>query len=144
MSKQPDLGRLAAPYPQRHPRSVGNRGRRSNDRRKNFSRYGSAWKVPTTTLLPLPGAKGSILNRSSMRMCRRPWSETRTHFVGAVDSILDICLSTELCARTPGGFAVSPLPLADGYVTCARGVLPTHAPAALQLWKAFPSARSPV
>ncbi|MCR4667009.1 MAG: LarC family nickel insertion protein [Desulfovibrio sp.] len=56
------------------------------------------------------------------------------HEVGALDSILDICLSCELYARiAPDVFVVSPLPVCDGVVVCAHGQLPVPAPAVLHL-----------
>ena len=56
------------------------------------------------------------------------------HEVGALDSILDMCLSVELFVRlAPQRFIVSPLPITDGSVNCAHGHLPVPAPAVLQL-----------
>lgn len=61
------------------------------------------------------------------------------HEVGALDSILDICLSCELfCRLNPLQFIVSPLPLADGHVQCAHGIVPTPAPAVLELLEDIP------
>ena len=61
------------------------------------------------------------------------------HEVGALDSILDICLSCSLFARlAPSRFVCSPLPLADGGVHCAHGWLPTPAPAVLELLRDVP------
>ncbi|MDR0828076.1 MAG: LarC family nickel insertion protein [Desulfovibrio sp.] len=56
------------------------------------------------------------------------------HEVGALDSILDVCL----CCRIfeilkPERFVCSPLPLADGMINCAHGILPAPAPAVLRL-----------
>jgi uncharacterized protein (DUF111 family) len=56
------------------------------------------------------------------------------HEVGALDSILDVCL----CCRIfdllkPERFVCSPLPLADGRINCAHGILPAPAPAVLRL-----------
>ncbi len=56
------------------------------------------------------------------------------HEVGALDSILDICVSCELFTRLHADrTVVSPLPLSDGTVTCQHGVLPVPAPAVLAL-----------
>ncbi len=56
------------------------------------------------------------------------------HEVGALDSIVDICLCCALFARLkPGRFVCGPLPLADGSVMCAHGILPAPAPAVLAL-----------
>lgn len=61
------------------------------------------------------------------------------HEVGALDSILDICLTCELFTRlSPSRFVVSPLPVADGSVRCAHGVIPVPAPAVLELLAGFP------
>ena len=56
------------------------------------------------------------------------------HEVGALDSILDICLVCSLFVRlNPARFVCSPLPLGDGGVHCAHGWLPVPAPAVLHL-----------
>jgi uncharacterized protein (DUF111 family) len=61
------------------------------------------------------------------------------HEVGALDSILDICLVCALFDRiNPDHFICSPLPLGDGGVFCAHGWLPVPAPAVLQLLKGIP------
>lgn len=58
------------------------------------------------------------------------------HEVGALDSILDICL---VCAffteLNPAHFICGPLPLADGSIHCAHGIIPSPAPAVLSLLK---------
>lgn len=59
-----------------------------------------------------------------------PEDEVHFHEVGALDSILDICLACELFAKlNPRALCVSPLPVADGEIDCAHGVIPTPAPA---------------
>ena len=69
----------------------------------------------------------------------RPPEEVHFHEVGALDSILDICLSCELFHRlSPSLFVVSPLPVADGFVHCAHGILPVPAPAVLELMADVP------
>ena len=61
------------------------------------------------------------------------------HEVGALDSILDICLVCSLFVRlAPANFVCSPLPLADGGVLCAHGWLPTPTPAVLELLRDIP------
>jgi uncharacterized protein (DUF111 family) len=56
------------------------------------------------------------------------------HEVGALDSILDVCLCCRLFALLdPDVFVCSPLPLADGTINCAHGLLPAPAPAVLRL-----------
>lgn len=61
------------------------------------------------------------------------------HEVGALDSILDICISCALFDKlAPDHFICSPLPLADGSVYCAHGHIPTPAPAVLKMLKNIP------
>ena len=61
------------------------------------------------------------------------------HEVGALDSILDICMACTLFTRlSPARFVVSPLPIADGEVVCAHGVIPVPAPAVLELLEGIP------
>jgi len=61
------------------------------------------------------------------------------HEVGALDSILDICLCAELFARlSPSRFICGPLPLCDGTVKCDHGLLPAPAPAVFELLQGVP------
>jgi uncharacterized protein (DUF111 family) len=61
------------------------------------------------------------------------------HEVGALDSILDVCLAAALYDEMElDGFYCSPLPLCDGVIRCAHGVLPAPAPATLYLLKNVP------
>ena len=61
------------------------------------------------------------------------------HEVGALDSILDICLVAALFARiAPMRFVCGPLPLCDGTVRCAHGLLSTPAPAVLEMLDGVP------
>ncbi|MDR1684850.1 MAG: LarC family nickel insertion protein [Desulfovibrio sp.] len=56
------------------------------------------------------------------------------HEVGALDSIIDSCLCCRLFASLkPARFVCSPLPLADGCIHCAHGLLPSPAPAVLRM-----------
>jgi len=65
--------------------------------------------------------------------------QARFHEVGALDSILDVCLACALFARlAPDRFICSPLPVCDGTVLCAHGVLATPAPAVLHLLRNVP------
>lgn len=60
--------------------------------------------------------------------------EVHFHEVGALDSILDICLACELYEKLGlPEIITSPLPIADGSIACAHGVLPAPAPAVLAL-----------
>jgi len=68
-----------------------------------------------------------------------PPEAVQFHEVGALDSILDICLCAELFARlSPARLVCGPLPLCDGIVTCAHGLLPAPAPAVLELLQGVP------
>ena len=61
------------------------------------------------------------------------------HEVGALDSILDVCLAANLFTRlAPARFVCGSLPLCDGTVTCAHGTLPAPAPAVLRLLRDVP------
>lgn len=61
------------------------------------------------------------------------------HEVGALDSILDICLACALFDRLgPARLVAGPLPLADGSVRCAHGLIPAPAPAVLALLGGVP------
>lgn len=61
------------------------------------------------------------------------------HEVGALDSILDICLVCRLFAAIkPDRFICSPLPLADGVIQCAHGLIPSPAPAVLRMLEGVP------
>lgn len=61
------------------------------------------------------------------------------HEVGALDSILDICGVCELYERLKRPKLIcGPLPIADGLVKCAHGILPAPAPAVLRLLKGLP------
>lgn len=65
--------------------------------------------------------------------------EVTFHEVGALDSILDICLAAALFDQiSPVKFISSPLPICDGRIKCRHGVLPAPAPAVLQLLKGIP------
>lgn len=61
-------------------------------------------------------------------------SQVTFHEVGALDSILDTCLVCALFAHlNPARLVLSPLPLCDGTIKCAHGLLPSPAPAVLEL-----------
>ena len=67
--------------------------------------------------------------------------EVHFHEVGALDSILDTVLNCMLFDELkPDVFTASPLPLADGAIVCAHGVLPSPAPAVLRLLAGIPVA----
>lgn len=61
------------------------------------------------------------------------------HEVGALDSILDICLVCRIYGMLrPQRFVCSPLPLADGAIHCAHGCIPSPAPAVLRMLAGVP------
>ncbi len=65
--------------------------------------------------------------------------EVSFHEVGALDSILDSCLAAILFARlAPARFVCGSLPLCDGAVRCAHGILPSPAPAVMRLLREVP------
>lgn len=66
-------------------------------------------------------------------------SDVTFHEVGALDSILDICLVCRLFTLVgPARFVCSPLPMADGVINCAHGKVPSPAPAVLRMLKGVP------
>jgi uncharacterized protein (DUF111 family) len=68
-----------------------------------------------------------------------PPAEVEFHEVGALDSIVDICLAAGLIDLiAPARFHCSPLPLCDGTVKCAHGVLATPAPAVQEMLRGVP------
>jgi uncharacterized protein (DUF111 family) len=59
--------------------------------------------------------------------------------VGALDSILDICLGAALYARlAPARLHCSPLPLCDGTIRCEHGPLASPAPAVQEMLVGVP------
>ena len=81
----------------------------------------------------------TLLARAEAAVHGKSPEEVHFHEVGALDSILDICMSCELfCRLAPSRLVVSPLPVADGFVHCAHGILPVPAPAVLELMEGVP------
>ena len=82
----------------------------------------------------LSAATFTLLAEAEGRVHQRPIEQVRFHEVGALDSILDICMVCALFDRlNPDVFVCSPLPMGDGGVQCAHGWIPTPAPAVLEL-----------
>lgn len=80
-----------------------------------------------------------LLARCEAEVHGKSPDEVTFHEVGALDSILDICLACALFDRlAPARFVVGPLPLADGSVYCAHGHIPAPAPAVLALLGGVP------
>jgi uncharacterized protein (DUF111 family) len=68
-----------------------------------------------------------------------PASEVAFHEIGALDSILDICLAAVLYDKLqPERLICSPLPVADGAIRCAHGLLMSPAPAVQDLLAGVP------
>lgn len=87
--------------------------------------------LATETFTLLARAEGAVHEKSP--------EDVHFHEVGVLDSILDICLCCALFVRlAPARFVVSPLPLADGFVACAHGIIPVPAPAVLELLEGVP------
>lgn len=81
----------------------------------------------------------SLLARAEGAVHGKDPEDVCFHEVGALDSILDICLCCALFTLlAPVRFVCSALPLADGGVYCAHGWLPTPAPAVLALLEGIP------
>ncbi len=79
------------------------------------------------------------LAEAEARVHQQPVEAVHFHEVGAVDAIVDI-VGTTICIEylNPDAIYSSPLPISDGTVTAAHGVLPVPAPATLNLLKDFP------
>lgn len=76
----------------------------------------------------------TLLARAEGNVHGKKPEDIHFHEIGALDSILDICLSCDLFTNlSPEKFIVSPLPLADGNIHCAHGIIPAPAPAVLEL-----------
>lgn len=68
-----------------------------------------------------------------------PSSQVVFHEVGALDSILDMCLASLLyCELHASRCVVSPLPIADGTVETAHGLVSSPAPAVMEMLRGIP------
>ena len=93
----------------------------------------------------LSAATFTLLARAEAAVHGKSPEDVHFHEVGALDSILDICMACELFARlAPTRFVVSPLPVADGHVHCAHGIIPVPAPAVVELMEGVPVRPFPV
>lgn len=79
------------------------------------------------------------LARVEAEMHGIPKDQVHFHEIGALDSILDVCLTAELLVES-GVTAVycSPLPVSDGVVRCQHGLLATPAPAVFRMLEGVP------
>ncbi|MCP5367686.1 MAG: LarC family nickel insertion protein [Hyphomicrobiales bacterium] len=76
----------------------------------------------------------ALLAEAEGRIHGVPTDKVVFHEVGALDSILDVCLACLLFDRiAPAALVCGPLPLCDGTARCAHGPVPTPAPAVLDL-----------
>jgi pyridinium-3,5-bisthiocarboxylic acid mononucleotide nickel chelatase len=93
----------------------------------------------TATAKRLASRTFTLLAEAEGRVHRMPPLEVTFHEVGALDSILDICLAAVLFDRiSPAAFICGPLPLCDGVVRCSHGLVPSPAPAVLELLEGVP------
>lgn len=68
-----------------------------------------------------------------------PPDNVEFHEVGALDSIIDICLASALFDRiAPARFHCSALPVCDGQIDSAHGLLATPAPAVQEMLRGVP------
>lgn len=76
----------------------------------------------------------TLLAEAEARVHGKEAKDVTFHEVGALDSILDICLACAFFVElNPAHFICGPLPLADGIIHCAHGIIPSPAPAVLSL-----------
>ncbi len=81
----------------------------------------------------------TLLAEAESRVHAIPVQEVTFHEVGALDSLLDICLASALFDLiSPEIFICSPIPVCDGTVRCEHGLLSTPVPAVLELLKGVP------
>jgi len=93
----------------------------------------AASKMPEDTKL-LSIQTFTLLAEAEAHVHGKETADITFHEVGALDSILDICLVCRLFTMlAPERFICSPLPLADGMIACAHGLISSPAPAVLQM-----------
>ena len=81
----------------------------------------------------------TLLAEAEGKVHGKPTESVTFHEVGALDSILDICLASILFARmSPVTLFCGPLPMCDGTISCCHGLLPSPAPAVLELLQDVP------
>ena len=80
-----------------------------------------------------------VLARAEAAIHGIPLEQVSFHEVGALDSILDICVSAALyCQINPHSFFCSPLPVCDGVIACDHGLLASPAPAVQEMLRDVP------
>lgn len=81
----------------------------------------------------------TTLGKAEARIHDIPIEEVTFHEVGALDSILDICVSASLYSTlAPANLHCSPLPLCDGVIRCEHGYLASPAPAVQEMLRKVP------
>lgn len=87
----------------------------------------------------LAEASFTLLAEAEGRIHGIPTDAVTFHEVGALDSILDMCLACILFDRLdPRELICGPLPLCDGTVRCSHGQFPAPAPVVLDLIQGVP------
>jgi len=90
-----------------------------------------AKELATATFTIVAEAEGAVHGKDP--------STVSFHEVGALDSILDVCLASALFdALSPAAFVCGLLPVCDGAVNCAHGTLPVPAPAVMRMLHGLP------
>lgn len=80
-----------------------------------------------------------LLARAEGKIHGKDYRDVHFHEIGALDSILDICISCALLAEISAKHLIcSPLPVADGEIDMAHGKLFAPAPAVLKLLQGVP------
>ena len=92
-----------------------------------------------------PGAKKiatktfQILAEAEAKVHGIAVADVAFHEVGALDSILDICVAAALLDKlSPAEIFCSPLPLCDGVIRCEHGLIASPAPAVQEMLKGIP------
>lgn len=81
----------------------------------------------------------TILSEAEAAVHDKNPSDVTFHEVGALDSIVDTCMVCRIFTLlNPALFVCGPLPLADGVINCAHGLVPSPAPAVLRLLEGIP------
>ena len=80
-----------------------------------------------------------ILGRAEAQVHDIPLEDVTFHEVGALDSILDICVCAALLSKlAPVNLYCSPLPICDGTIKCEHGYLASPAPAVQEMLRNVP------
>lgn len=90
-----------------------------------------AEKLSETTFLILAQTESKIHGKNT--------NDVTFHEVGALDNILDICMACRVFVTlAPIKIVCGPLPLTDGVIHCARGLISSPAPAVLNMLEGIP------